>query len=67
MEEIRGIISESLDLIRKKHLYNQKIKLIFFVALAAEITVLLELGKSKLDSDDELLLEIVNTKKILIP
>jgi hypothetical protein len=55
---MRELIKESIELIKKKALFNQKNNDIPFVALCEESKMLLILAEEKLNQDDELLNEI---------
>lgn len=61
---MREIVEESIQLIHKKVLINQNSGRYFTTeVLEIEIEQLIEIVKSKLDSDEEMLSELNNLKK----
>ncbi len=62
---MRELIKESIELIKKKALFNQTSNDIPFSSLCEESRMLLTLANEKLNSDDELITEIERVINIL--
>ena len=61
---MRELIINTIDLIRRKALYNQE-NGNFFISLCSELKILEELAKEQLSSEDDIFKEIANLKVIV--
>ena len=61
---MRKLIIETLDLIRRKALYNKE-NGNFFLSLCTELKLLEELAKQHILLDDEIFKEITDLKKLV--
>jgi hypothetical protein len=61
---MRKLIIETLDLIRRKALYNKE-NGNFFLSLCTELKLLEELAKQHLQFEDEIFKEITDLKKLV--
>ncbi|MGG7036716.1 MAG: hypothetical protein ACI7YS_16190 [Flavobacterium sp.] len=65
MEEKRKLIDESLDLIKRKILFNQINQTGFWTDIDKDLLSLSDIANKWLSLDDELIKEIENIKKYL--